>query len=235
MPYCVNCGVKLNNNPKACPLCGTPVFLPTQSGQPSDCAGFPTRRDDPDREFDRDLWLKLVSVVTAAPALLMVFIDYLAGNGIDWSLYILFSLVLVWVWCASPFFFKRNRFTFWLVIDALALILFMFMVERTSHTGNWALPLATPITLAVSAIVFTLVNTFRRKLVRQLQKPALIFVMAALLCMIIELAVDLYRAGIYRPGWSILTAIPLIAFAAILLILQRRQWIVEELRHWFRI
>ena len=235
MPYCVNCGVKLKDNPQACPLCGTLVVLPGESAQPSDCGGFPTRRENPNREFDRDLWLKLITVVTAAPALLMVSIDYLVGNGIDWSFYILFALALVWVWCVSPFLFKRNRFTLWLTIDTIVLIFFMSLVERTSKTGEWALPLATPIALTVSAIVFTLVNTFRRKIVRQLQKPALLFLMLALLCLIIELAVDFYRAGSYRPGWSILVAIPLIAFAVILLILQRRQWIVEELRHWFRI
>lgn len=235
MAYCVNCGVKLKNDPKACPLCGTAVIMPNQPTQLSDCGGFPTRRENTEREFDRDLWVKLITVVTAAPALLMTAIDYLVGNGIDWSLYILFALALVWVWCVSPFLFKRNRFTLWLVIDTLALILFMFMVESTSKTGNWALPLATPITLAVSAVVFTLANSFRSKTVRQLQKPALLFLLLALLSLVIEFTVDIYRAGIYRPGWSILATIPLMAFAVILLILQRRQWIVEELRHWFRV
>jgi ABC-type xylose transport system permease subunit len=210
------------------------VLLPVNSPEEPDCSGFPSRRDEPADVFDKDLWIKLISVITAAPALLTVTIDYLMGNGIDWSLYILYVLGLVWVWCSSPFLFKRNIFPLWFAIDAAALIGFLFLVEWTSGTGNWAMPLAIPIAVMVAAIIFTLVSTFRRKIVRQLQKPALIFLLVAVLCLFIEVFADLYRANQYRPGWSVLVAIPCLTFAVILLILQRRQWIVEELRHWLR-
>jgi len=234
MAYCVNCGVKLKADLKKCPLCDTDVIPPVSPPEESDCSGFPPQKHEPTASFDKDLWIKLISVITAAPALLTFAIDYLMGNGIDWSLYIIYALGLVWVWCASPFLFKRNIFPLWFAIDAAALIAFLFLVERTSKTGNWALPLAMPIALMVAASVFILVSTFRSKLVRQLQKPALIFILIAVLCPLIEVFVDLYRAQQYRPGWSVLVAIPCLAFAAILLILQRRQWIVDELRHWFR-
>jgi len=234
MAYCVNCGVKLKGNPRKCPLCETPVLLPVNHHEEPDCSGFPSRRDEPVAAFDKDLWIKLISVITAAPAILTFAIDYLMGNGIDWSLYIIYALGLVWVWCASPFLFKRNIFPLWFAIDTFALIAFLFLVERTSNTGNWALSLAMPIALMVAVIVFTLVSTFQNKLVRQLQKPALVFILAAVLCLSIEVFVDLYRIQLYRPGWSVLVAIPCLAFAVILLILQRRQWIVNELRHWFR-
>lgn len=234
MSYCVNCGVKMKAAQRKCPLCDTPVVLPEKLPEEPDCSGFPSRRDEPVSTFDKDLWIKLISVITAAPALLTFAIDFLMGNGIDWSLYILYALGLVWVWCASPFLFKRNIFPLWFTIDVAALIAFLFLVEQTSSTGSWALPLAMPVALMVAAIIFILVSAFRSKIVRQLQKPALIFLLIAALCLFIEVFVDLYRMDNYRPGWSLLVAIPCIAFAVILLILQRRQWIVEELRYWFR-
>lgn len=234
MSYCVNCGVKLKATEKKCPLCETPVMLPESRSEEPDCSGLPSRRDEPVSEFDKDLWIKLVSVITAAPVLLAIVIDYLMGNGIDWSLYFLYALGLVWVWCVSPFLFKRNIFPLWFAIDMAALIIFLFLVEWTSGTGSWSLPLAIPVALMAAAIIFILVSTFRRKLVRQLQKPALIFLLTALFCLFIEVVVDQYRLNHYRPGWSLLVAIFCIAFAVILLILQGRQWIVEELRHWFR-
>jgi hypothetical protein len=234
MAYCVNCGVKLKAAQRKCPLCGTPVVMSEKPLEEPDCSGFPSRRDEPVSTFDKDLWIKLISVITVAPALLTFVLDYLMGNGIDWSLYILYALGLVWVWCVSPFLFKRNIFPFWFAIDTAALIAFLFLVERTSSTGDWALPLAMPVALMVAAIIFILVSAFRSKIVRQLQKPALIFLLVAVLCLFIEVFVDLYRMKQYQPGWSLLVSIPCIAFAVILLILQRRQWIVEELRHWFR-
>jgi hypothetical protein len=234
MAYCVNCGVKLGGTERKCPLCDTPVMLTENPSVEPDCSGSPTRRDEPVSIFDKDLWIKLISVITVAPALFAFAFDYLMGNGVDWSLYILYALGLVWVWCVSPFLFKRNIFPLWFAIDTVALIAFLFLVEWTSSTGDWALPLAMPIALMVAAIIFILVSTFRRKIVRQLQKPALIFLLTAALCLFIEVFVDLYRANTYQPSWSLLVAIPCIAFGVILLILQRRQWIVEELRHWFR-
>jgi len=234
MAYCVNCGVKLKAAQRKCPLCDTPVVMSEEPLEEPDCSGFPSRRDEPVSTFDKDLWIKLISVITVAPALLTFVLDYLMGNGIDWSLYILYALGLVWVWCASPFLFKRNIFPFWFAIDTAALIAFLFLVERTSSTGDWTLPLAMPVALMVAAIIFILVSAFRSKIVRQLQKPALIFLLVAVLCLFIEVFVDLYRMKQYQPGWSLLVSIPCIAFAVILLILQRRQWIVEELRHWFR-
>ncbi len=235
MPYCVNCGVQLNPGAQKCPLCDTPVILRGNPPEDEECSGFPSLREEPETIFDKDLWIKLISVVTAAPALLTLAIDYLAGGGISWSLYILYSMSLVWIWCASPFLFNRNIFPLWLSIDTAGLIALLFLVEHTSDSGHWVLRLALPIVLSVSIIVFLLVSAFRREMVRQLQKPALVFFAIAVLSLIIEVVVDFYRNGIYQPGWSVLAAIPCIAFGFILLILQRRQWIVEELKHWFRI
>ena len=235
MPYCVNCGVKLNPSAKKCPLCNTPVILHGYQPKDEECAGFPSRRKEPETIFDKDLWIKLISVVTATPALLSLAIDYLSGNEISWSLYVLYSMGLVWVWCVSPFLFRRNIFPLWLSIDTVGLIGLLFLVEHTSGTGYWVVKLAVPIVISVSLIIFILVSAFTREIVRQLQKPALIFFAVALLSLIIEVIVDFYRNGFYQPGWSVLAAIPCIAFGIILLILQRRQWIVEELRHWFRI
>lgn len=236
MPYCVNCGVQLKAAAGKCPLCDTPVLLPSsQKLKEEECGVFPEEREAEASEFDHDLWIKLISVITAAPALLNLAIDYVFGNGISWSLYIIVSLGLVWVWCVSPFIFRRNIFPLWLSIDATALITFLLLVEEFSNTGSWALPLAIPLVLFLTVLIFTLVMAFRSKLVRQLQKPALIFLLTALLCLFIETTVDLYTSSVYRPGWSILAAIPCVSFAVILLILQRRQRIVEEIKHWFRI
>lgn len=235
MSYCVKCGVKLKEAANKCPLCETPVILAVEKTEPAELDVQPSRFDEPLNTFDKDLWLKLISVLTAAPALLTLSIDYFFGNGISWSVYVLFALTLVWVWCVSPFLFQRNIFPLWFAIDAAALIGFLYMIEITSQTGNWFLPLALPLALSFSIMVFSTVKLFRGKIIRQLRKPAILFFQTSLLCLLIEIVVDYYKNNQYQPGWSFLVAIPCIAFAVILLVLQRRQWIVEEIKHWFRI
>lgn len=235
MPYCINCGVKLKDQEKKCPLCETPVVYSNIISGVSECEGIPSKRQETPSAFDKDLWIKLISVIVAAPVLFTIAIDYLLGNGITWSLYILFSLLLVWVWCVSPFLFKRNIFYLWFSMDVVALLSFFFCIERLSQTGRWFFPLAFPLTIALAIMISLIVLLFRKKLLRQLQKPALLFFLAAAMCLVIEAGVDVCKTSRYQPGWSILAAIPCVAFAVILLILQKRQWIVEELRHWFRV
>jgi len=235
MPYCVLCGVRLKDSNNRCPLCGTPVILPDQYSGKAGNNELPLKRDEPRESFDRDLWVKLVSIILAVPILLTLAIDYFVGTGISWSIYVLTALALVWVWCVSPFLVRRNIFPLWFALDTAALSGFLFFIERLSNTGNWFIPLAFPLLIFTSASIFSIVFLFRKKIIRQLQKPAILLLIIGLLCLFIELIVDRYKYDQYQPGWSFLVAIPCSAFAVILLILQRRQWIVEELKYWFRI
>lgn len=233
MPYCIQCGVQLKDIAKQCPLCGTAVV--TSSRADLERNENPPARDILEPDFDKDLWVKLVSIITVAPALLTAVIDYFLGNGIDWSIYVMSALGLVWVWCVSPFAFRRNIFPLWFAIDTAALAAFLLLVQHLSKTGPWFYPLALPLTLCVAALIFTIVTLFKRRIIHQLQKPAVIFLFTAILCLLIELIVDIFGKRRYWPEWSILVAIPLMTIAIILLILQKRPWIVEELRHWFRV
>lgn len=235
MPYCVSCGVKLKSSEKKCPLCETPIILPEPKPDQPGCEQPPSRRDEIMDAFDKDLWIKLISVITIAPTLITLAIDYFFGGGISWSLYVLLSLTLVWIWCVSPFLFPRNIFSLWFFLDTAALCGFLFFTEYLSKTGRWFYPLALPLVAILALMVFTAVILFRLKIIHQLQKPALLFFQAGFLCLSIELIVDLYKFSRYLPGWSLLAAIPCFAFGIILLILQGRQWIVEEIKHWFRI
>lgn len=235
MPYCVNCGVELNQEAEACPLCATVVVSPSRQTQ-----GKPERAKsaipaDDIGTFDKGLWIKLVSIILAVPVLLSLVIDGVLMGGISWSLYVAASLLLVWVWMTSPFYCKSNCYGIWITVDALVLLAYLFAIERISHTVGWFLPLAVPVTISLYISVLLSTWLTRKNLIRELQIPSLAIFLLGILSVIINGSISLYNFGKIKIGWSLLVFIPALAIGAIGVMLQRRRWIVEELKHWFRV
>ena len=75
MPYCVNCGVELNSSAKRCPLCDVEVVLPTALLEPATGNSLPQQRDAVTSAFDKKLWIQVVSVLMATPALICAVIN----------------------------------------------------------------------------------------------------------------------------------------------------------------
>jgi len=235
MPYCVNCGVELNQNARKCPLCATIVVHPARLEQENVRAADDPKPIDDIGAFDKKLWIKLVSIILAVPVLLTLAIDGVLMDGISWSLYVAASLLLVWVWMTSPFYCKPNCYGIWITINAVALLVYLFFVEFMSGTLGWFLPLALPVTVSLYISVLLLTRLIRRKIIRELQIPALVILTMGFLSMVINASISLYKLGKIQLGWSLLILIPAMAIAAIGFVLQGRRWIVEELKHWFRI
>ena len=77
MSYCVNCGVHLKEETKACPLCHTRVINPAIN-QKSENKTIHTQRpfEEYDNSFDKSLWIKLMSITLLTPATLSILINW---------------------------------------------------------------------------------------------------------------------------------------------------------------
>jgi hypothetical protein len=236
MSYCVNCGVKLAQNINICPLCGVSVINPAK---PIDLLAekiYPQNREHPIRTFDRGLWIKIVTIVIVSLILVSMTLNrILNSSGIDWSIYVVSSLGLVWVWLISPFLFKHIITSRWIFIDILAVLGFLYIMEWLSPHKGWFLMLALPICSTFLALILSLVFLIRKKYIRQLQILAATFLVIGAFCVLINAIINLYNQSFLKLDWSLLVLIPFTAFAIIAVLLQRRAWVVEELKHWFRI
>jgi hypothetical protein len=233
MPYCVSCGVELNWRAKRCPLCNIEVVLPAGLVESSTENSLPQQRDVLESAFDKNLWIQVVSVLMAIPILLSLVIDAVLGEGLTWSVYVIASLSAVWVWCVSPFLYRRNIVALWIAIDALALLGLLYLTDFLSPFSGWFLPVALPITLCVAGLTLLVVELVRRRILRELHVVASILVAVGLLCMVVESAVDLYRAT-FRLQWSLLVLVICIPLAVIAAMLQRRRSVVEGMKFWLR-
>lgn len=235
MPYCVNCGVQLNAGVKRCPLCEVEVVVPSGLPVSASDRNLPQRRDMVPAAFDRSLWIQVVSVLMVIPALLSIVINAAFGAGLSWSLYVVSSLGVVWVWCISPFVYRRNIVPLWLTIDALALLGLLYAVDSLSSGPSWFLPLALPITLWVAALALPIVTLAWKRVLHGLHLMAAVLLAVAVLFIGIEVVVDLYVFDAWRLQWSLIILVVCAPLALVALILSRRQSIVEGMKFWFRV
>ncbi len=120
--YCVNCGVKLADTEKACPLCGTAVFHPDLVRKPEKKL-YPT--EDPQERVDSKAVQTLLTVLFILPALLVFLCDRQINGEITWSGYVMGAIGLSYVVCILPCWFKKPNPVIFTPcgIEALALYL----------------------------------------------------------------------------------------------------------------
>jgi hypothetical protein len=171
----------------------------------------------------------------AIPALISIVVNAAFGEGLTWSLYVLASLGAVWVWCVSPFLYRRNIIPLWVATDELALLGLLYVVDALPPASNWFFPLAVPITLSLAILTTIIVTLTHRHVLRELHVVAATLLALSLLCAVVEGGVDRYLTGTIRLQWSLLVAATCIPLAVVGIILQRRRAIVEGMKFWFRI
>ena len=234
MPYCVRCGVELADGTESCPLCGVEVVLPRTLRRAAGSSPRPQLRDVVATEFDRKLWIQVVSALMAIPALGCVVVNAVFGDGLDWSLYVVTSLAAVWIWSVSPFLYRRNVVPLWITIDAVALLGLLHTIDALPPDSDWFQPLALPIVLTLFLLVLLIIGFSRRGILRELHKVTAALVALAVFCIAIESAVDLYLTDAVNLDWSLIVVVLCVPLAIIAEILQRRHGIVEGMKAWLR-
>ncbi len=229
MSYCVNCGVELEKSEKKCPLCDVAVVNPAELPEESSRA-FPERRDVLANAFDRQLWIQVVSVLLAVPAVICLVANILVSNSVTWSLYVIGGMAVSWVFCVSPFLFKKYFPLLWIVAGTLATLGYLYLIEILSPGDGWFIPLALPIVLGVAVLSLALLVLIQRGILKELYAAAGVFAAVGILTTLIELSISLNATGAVRLGWSWYSLVSCLAMAAVLAIIERRLLVKEKLK-----
>ena len=213
--YCVNCGVKLADTEKKCPLCGTVVYHPEITREkvrelyPSDKM--------PKSGSGRAVIGGAVIILFMIPLILTFFSDIMPDGSIDWFGYVAGGLVITYLTVALPMWFKNPNPVIFVPCDFAAGIAYVLYVSLATG-GDWFLPFAFPISLGVALISCTLVT-----LLHYLRRGKLyviggsIMALGALVLMT-ELLMGL-TFGVKFMGWSIYPLISLELFGGLLIYL----------------
>ena len=204
--YCANCGVKLADTEKRCPLCGTEAYHPDIERPEVD----PLYPKDfvPKRELSKTTLHIILLAIFMIPIFVTLYCDFYINRSITWSAYVIFAVSLVYIICILPFWFKRPTPAVFVPIDFFVLILFLHYINFATG-GDWFLTLAFPIVTYLGLTV-----TAAAVLLYYLKKGHMyvigaFFIALGLFMDIIELFLMITFKVDFN-GWSIIPMIPLV-------------------------
>ncbi len=196
--YCVNCGVKLADSEKSCPLCGTAVFHPDIIRQPGQKL-YPTA--GPRERVDTKAVQTLLTFLVVLPLLIVFLCDRQINGQITWSGYVIGALCLGYVCLILPSWFKKPNPVIFTPCGFAAAVLYLLYINLMTG-GEWFLSFAFPVAGGIGLIVTAVVA-----LMRYVPKGGLYifggaFIALGAFMLLVEFLLD-YTFGIPKfLGWS---------------------------------
>lgn len=156
--YCVNCGVKLADTEKTCPVCGVPAWHPEitpGSGEPL----FP-QDQQPEVEVSPKTAQIIVTTLFLLPFFISLLCDLQISGAVTWSGYVMGALAVAYVMVVLPLWFRNPNPVVFVPCNFVAIGLFLLYINLATQ-GNWFLSFAFPVTGALGAIVTAVVALLR--------------------------------------------------------------------------
>ena len=202
MIVCKNCGVELEKDMPACPLCGLQVgdnvpVRPAAASQPHIFLPGPVM-SAPEKKFT---W-EIISLVLLAASVTTFVVDYLINKTISWS--------QVPAAMSLTIFFYVSLFAFWqkktivqmaggLVLSSISLVI----LDALTGGIYWAYELGIPLLFITNLVVSGYLIILRMSKDKGINLLAYGFLGAALLCVGIESILSLYNIGVIKVAWSL--------------------------------
>lgn len=156
--YCVNCGVKLADTEKRCPLCGVAAWHPEEvpgRGEPL----FPAERYPAVPVSPKGIQI-MVTTLFLLPAAITLLCDLQFSGQVTWSGYVLGALGVAYVMLVLPFWFRKPNPVIFTPCSFAAVGLYLMYINYAVG-GDWFLSLAFPITGIAGLIVTAAVTLLR--------------------------------------------------------------------------
>lgn len=151
--YCIKCGVKLSDNQKQCPLCGTVVFHPEvmPTGDPL----YPAEQHPAPHTRPKGP-LVVLTTLFLLPLIITALCDHQLNQAITWSGYVIGALFVCYVNFVLPYWFRRPNPVVFVPCGFAAVGVFLLYISIATG-GGWFLSFAFPVTGAIGLIVTAVV------------------------------------------------------------------------------
>lgn len=153
--YCIQCGAKLADSQKTCPLCGTVVFHPELT-QPRGEPMYPADRYSVGQKVNRQGILAILTAACLLPILVTLLVDLQIHGAVTWSGYAIGAILLGYVLLVLPCWFRRYYPVIFVPVDFGAVGLYLLYIDLACG-GGWFLSFAFPLVGALGLIVTAVV------------------------------------------------------------------------------
>ena len=156
--YCVNCGVKLADSEKLCPLCGTTVYHPeivrVEGNSIFPKSKYPTPEG---KTLGLPIFLTAIFIL---PMIVVLFCDLTFSSAITWSGIVVGAFFLAYLMFVLPLWFKAPHPMIFVPCSFGAIGVYLFYISWVVD-GNWFLSFAFPILGCIAAITITVLALVR--------------------------------------------------------------------------
>lgn len=232
MSYCVNCGVKLREGTKVCPLCNTPVINPNDTQLSGSEPFFPTRQESIQPVSKKASAIVLTSMF-ASVAICCGLLNLAMNPEMLWSLYTAGAALMFWIWFVVPLLWRKMPFLLRISVNMCAMAVYVFLIAVACGGMQWYWRLALPILLSAGVIGILICWMFRN----HSRLTSLITTLwgIGLFCAAIEVFTDLFLRSAWIPGWSLIVLTVAIGFSIPLIVIRTVPSLREEARRVFHL
>lgn len=214
--YCIQCGVKLADTEKTCPLCGLRVYHP-ELNQPEAAPLFP-HNAYPETAPRSLLGQIILTALYLIPMNIVLLVDTQLHQSVTWSGYVVGALLLSYVILVLPSWFSRPNPVIFVPCGFAAIGVYLLYINFATG-GNWFLSFAFPIT-GITCFLVTAVVT----LMRYTPKGAMYIFGGALIAfglfsLLIEHLLYITFPSIRFVGWSLYPLGSLVILGGLLIFL----------------
>ena len=214
--YCINCGVKLADTEKQCPLCGVKVYHPnlTQGeGEPL----YP-RQALPPQQVNAVAARIIVTTLWLLPVIITLLCDTQISGGITWSGYVVGALAVGYVAFVLPYWFRKPNPVIFVPCSFGVVGLYLLYINWVTG-GNWFLSLAFPVTGSSGLIVTAVVTLLRYVRRGSLYVFGGAFIALGAFMPLLEFLICITFRGIQFGIWSFYPFAVLVLFGGMLIFL----------------
>lgn len=230
MSYCVNCGVELAPSEKKCPLCGVEVVNPKSPYRQPKNMPYPRRLEKVVSAADRRFGVTLASLLLIIPVVIPLLTDMIMNKAVTWSSYVVGASACLFVFGLVPFLFAKPRpYLFWL-FDSLAATGYIALIGYMTADFRWFWPLGLPLCVAVSLCSLLGMAVIRRRKWSWPYKTAGIVAVFGILSVLVDFIIYYNRLPKQSIHWSLFVVAPCIVIGLIMISLEKRQKLRDEIK-----
>lgn len=197
--YCINCGVKLAESEKSCPLCKTAVYHP-EIKQAEVQSLYPKNKIPKPTSNSKALNGAII-IMFLIPFIVCFLADVQINGELEWFGFVAGALAVGYIIFALPFWFKKRNPVIFIPCGFIATGLYLLYINLVTN-GDWFLTFAFPVTGGICMIVSAMVTLFTYLKKGKLYITGGAFVLFGGFMLLVEFLMD--KTFDYRfIGWSI--------------------------------
>lgn len=213
--YCINCGVKLAESEKSCPLCNTTVYHPEI--KQSDVQPLYPKNIVPKVTSNSKVLNGTIIIMFLIPLIVCFLADIQINGKLEWFGFVAGALGVGYIVFALPLWFKKRNPVVFVPCGFLATGLYLLYINFVTN-GDWFLTFAFPVTGGICIIVSSMVTLFYYLKKGKLYITGGAFVLFGGFMLLIEFLMDI-TFNIHFMGWSIYPLAVLVLIGGLLIYL----------------